>query len=206
MTAYPPVAVRVWGELACFTDPALKAERFSYPVLTPTAAVGILESILWKPEMRWVVRKIIVLKAIRYIRIVRNEVSSRMSNRGRGYIVADDTVHERVQRQTVALRDVDYVIYADVETKNGADPAKYRDMFRRRVQAGQAFHAPYLGCREFAANFAPANGDERPEQAVTMDLGRLPLTFRCSEDRIVPVFFPAVLRDGILAVPHPEEG
>jgi CRISPR-associated protein Cas5d len=200
---YPPLAVRVCGSLACFTNPALKAERVSYPVMTPTAAVGVLESILWKPEMRWIIREIAVLNRIRYTHLLRNEVSSRMTVEGRGYLVADDTTHERVQRQTVALRDVAYVIRADVEARNGSDPVKYRDMFRRRVQTGQAFQAPYLGCREFAANFGPADGSETP-LPLSQDLGRLPLAFRHVGDRIVPVFFPARLEAGVLAVPSPD--
>lgn len=195
-----PLALRVWGELACFTDPATKAERVSYPVLTPTAAVGVLESLLWKPEMRWVVRDISVLRPIRYTRFLRNEVSSRMTPAGRGYLVADAD-HEHTQRQTVALRDVAYLVRADIESRDGGDPTKYRAMFRRRVQAGQAFRAPYLGCREFAASFGPPQGDERPEP-ITRDLGRLPLAFRAEGGRVVPVFFAAELRAGVLTVPQ----
>lgn len=40
------VKVRVKGDYACFTQPALKVERMTYPCMTPSAARGILECIL----------------------------------------------------------------------------------------------------------------------------------------------------------------
>ena len=40
------VKVRVKGEYACFTQPALKVERMTYPCMTPSAARGVLECIL----------------------------------------------------------------------------------------------------------------------------------------------------------------
>ena len=42
------------GRYACFTRPELKSERVSYPVMTPSAAKGILEAIYWKPEFDYV--------------------------------------------------------------------------------------------------------------------------------------------------------
>ncbi len=60
--------LKVWGELACFTRPEMKVERFSYPVITPSAARGIYDAIYCKPnhdatqsEFRWQIRKIEVL-------------------------------------------------------------------------------------------------------------------------------------------------
>jgi len=43
------VRVKVKGDFACFTRPDLKVERMTYPCMTPSAARGILDSILWKP-------------------------------------------------------------------------------------------------------------------------------------------------------------
>src|ERR1700730_15924016 len=74
MPDYPPVEVKVWGELACFTRPEMKAERVSYSMMTPSAARGILEAIFWKPEFSWQVREIWVLNEIRHFSILRNEV------------------------------------------------------------------------------------------------------------------------------------
>ena len=35
-----PQVLEVWGDFACFSRPELKVERFSYPVITPSAARG----------------------------------------------------------------------------------------------------------------------------------------------------------------------
>jgi CRISPR-associated Cas5-like protein len=43
------VKVEVWGEYALFSRPELKAERYSYDVMTPSAARGLLEAILLAP-------------------------------------------------------------------------------------------------------------------------------------------------------------
>ena len=71
------ILLHVWGEWACFTRPELKAERYSYEVMTPSAAIGILSAIYWKPEIRWHIDKIHVLKPIKLVSIRRNEVSAK---------------------------------------------------------------------------------------------------------------------------------
>jgi len=58
----PSVSVRVWGEFALFTRPELKVERLSYPFMTPSAARGVLDAILFRPQMRWHVRRITALR------------------------------------------------------------------------------------------------------------------------------------------------
>jgi CRISPR-associated protein Cas5d len=203
-----PVAVKVWGDFACFTRPEMKVERVTYPVMTPSAARGVLESIFWKPEFDWRVEEIWVLKDLHYFSILRNEVNSRSSERvarewaqrGGGYTAADD----RAQRHTLALRDVAYVIQARPEPKPGADDAaKFRDQFRRRVVRGQCYSRPYLGCREFAASFAPPTEGERPVR-LSGSFGRMLLDLDYAPDRsgrATPRFFEAHLEDGILRVP-----
>lgn len=211
---YPPLEVRVWGELACFTRPEMKVERVSYPTMTPSAARGILEAIFWKPEFTWRIEEIWVLRPIRYFSILRNEVNNRASlksarewaRNGGGY----DASADRAQRHTLALRDVDYVIRAQVEVKPGVgeDPAKYRDQFRRRVERGKCFVRPALGCREFAANFATPTGDERPI-GQSEDLGLMLWDIDYASDgsgRGVPRFFPARLKAGVLRVPAMAKG
>jgi CRISPR-associated protein Cas5d len=49
------VTVRVWGDFACFTRPEMKVERVSYPVMTPSAARGILEAIFWEPQIYYLI-------------------------------------------------------------------------------------------------------------------------------------------------------
>jgi len=221
--------VKVWGDFACFTRPEFGVERVSYEVMTPSAARGILEAIFWKPEFRWLVREISVLKPIRHYSILRNEMNSVQSERsargwqavGGGYYADDD----RAQRHTLCLRDVAYIIRADIELKEHANdhPAKYRDQFRRRVKRGQCFTQPYLGTREFSAAFGPLEGDEEPiEQGEEHGLGLMlfDVLFEPKKKGAVsfashgsggrreivsadaqPVFFQARLKDGVLKVP-----
>jgi CRISPR-associated protein Cas5d len=207
----PPLDVKVWGEWACFTRPEMKVERVSYPVMTPSAARGALESIFWKPEFVWQVREIRVLKEIRYFSILRNEVNSRASDRAArdwakqgagGYIASED----RSQRHTLALREVAYVIRADAVPRSGNpdDAAKYRDQFRRRVQRGQCFLQPYLGCREFSAAFGEPTAADQPIHR-TEDLGPMLLDIAYEPGgggRGQPLFFPARLENGVLRVPE----
>lgn len=220
------LAVEVWGDFAVFTQPALKVERVSYPVMTPAAARGLLESIFWRPEFEWQIREIWVLKPIHYISLLRNEVQNRQSERsaqgwerrGGGYYSEDD----RSQRHTLALRDVHYIIRSDIQLHAHATdpPAKYRAQFRRRVARGRSFQQPYFGCREFAAWFGEPNPDLRPLD-ISMDLGRMLFDQRFEEDaqgrlqfwdhgedgrtltqgRVKPMYFDARLDRGVLRVP-----
>jgi CRISPR-associated protein Cas5d len=209
MPNHPPLEVKVWGENACFTRPEMKVERVSYPVMTPSAARGVLEAIFWKPECLWQVREIWVLNPIRHFSMVRNEVNSRATEKsattwakeGGGYFAEED----RAQRHTLGLRDVAYLIRADIMLTARAteDVAKYRDQFRRRVDRGQCFHRPYLGCREFSAHFGPPDGSETPLD-LSDDLGRMLFDLDYDADgsgRGKPRFFSAVLDQGVLRVP-----
>jgi CRISPR-associated protein Cas5d len=157
----PSLTVRVEGYFACWTRPDMKVERVTYPVMTPTGARGVLEAIFWKPQFKWVVRKIVVLKAVRYLSLTRNEVNQRASRRTPGINILD----ARTQRHAIILRDVAYVIHADIKLQPSAtdDVAKYRDQFRRRIERGACAHRPYLGTREFCAFFGPPREGELPK-------------------------------------------
>jgi CRISPR-associated protein Cas5d len=165
--------LKVWGDNACFTRPEMKVERVSYDVVTPSAARGILEAILWKPAIRWQITRIDVLNPIRWASVRRNEVGAVMSPHTSGLFVED----QRQQRAGLFLRDVAYVIHAFFEmTANvGAEDnvKKFEEMFVRRVEKGQCFHRPYLGCREFAASFEiwPSGAAEPEAIDESRDLG-----------------------------------
>src|SRR3990170_2276335 len=73
----PTVSLRARGPLACFTRPELKVERVSYQVMTPSAARGLLEAVLWKPAIFWRIERIKVLSPIRFTAFRRNEVNNR---------------------------------------------------------------------------------------------------------------------------------
>ncbi|SDZ50837.1 CRISPR-associated protein, Cas5d family [Saccharopolyspora shandongensis] len=198
-----PVVVEVWGDGALFTNPALKTERVTYPVMTPSAAVGVLESIFWKPEIRWRIEYIEVLKPIQQFTLRRNETTDLVSlvdaARGQRRV---DTVENRVQRNAVCLRDVRYRIHAQVELNPRATKpaAAYRDQFRRRVESGRCFAQPYLGTREFTAYFStPTDHEPLPFSSYlgwmlhTVDHATTPPSF---------TWFEAELRNGVLEVPE----
>lgn len=215
------IRLHVWGERACFTRPEMKVERVSYPVMTPAAARGVLEAIFWKPEISWRVREIRVLKPIRYFSILRNETTQiishhtarKWSKQGGNFYVnevdEDGVMRNRAQRHTLALREVAYVVKADMVLKSHADddPAKYRDQFRRRVARGQYHHTPYLGCREFAAQFGEPETADRP-LPLDMDLGLMLFDLEYEQDkegrgiRGKPKFFQAKLLSGVLHIPQ----
>jgi len=158
----PQFLVKVGGDYACFTDPNLKVERVSYPVMTPAAARGLLEAIFWKPAFRWEIRSITVLKPIKTLSVMRNEIEDRQ--------VAKPLLIEekRQQRVSLILKDVEYVIAADMALVwKDKEIFGYRDQFRRKLERGACHHTPYLGTREFAAWFEPGTGDEVPEVIIT---------------------------------------
>jgi CRISPR-associated protein Cas5d len=205
--------VRAQGAIACFTRPEMKVERVSYEVMTPSAARGLLEAVVWKPAIEWRVRRIEVLAPIRWMSVRRNEVKSRASLEKRMILVDDD----RAQRNTVALRDVDYVLDASfvmtARAGEGDNLRKFEDMFERRIVRGQHHTAPYLGCREFPAAVTPAVDTPRPiDPGIDRPLGWMfydydwsgfdgEVDHKASQAR-TPLFFEARLTDGILEVPN----
>lgn len=208
------ISVEVWGEYALFSRPELKTERVSYDVMTPSAARGLLDAIMWHPGLKWVVDSIHVCAPIRFTNIRRNEVKDTVSARkaqsvmekgGELYLATPESIQ---QRAAMVLRDVHYVINAHFEMTQRAsptdNPGKFQEMMRRRVEKGQFFHAPCLGVREFPANFKPCTQlPPCPEELKgEKDLGWMLLDMDYSDpENITPHFFRATLRDGVLEVP-----
>ena len=222
--------LRVWGDLACFTRPEMKVERMSYPVPTPSAARGILEAILYKPQFRWYIHRIAVRHPIKFLSFRRNEVKSVANSRKLKPILAEN---DRTQRNTLALRDVDYIIEASLElTRLANQPCqkpltldesqsndnldKYYGMFRRRVEKGQCFTQPCFGCREFPANFELAQPSDMAIQCSVnedTDLGHIlydvfdldiPANWKpgkVEKPEPVGAFFPARLENNVVNIP-----
>lgn len=205
------VRLEVWGEAACFTRPELKAERFSYDVMTPSAARGVLEAVFWHPGLRWRVDRICVLSKIRFTNVRRNELKAKIPARtvlafarnGQGE-PCQSTKEDIQQRAATILQEPHYIIEAHFEMTEKASAAdnegKFREMFCRRARKGQCYHTPYLGCREFPARFRlyeeetlpPTNGE-------TKDLGFMLYDIDYSDPKnLQPMFFQAQLVDGVL--------
>jgi CRISPR-associated protein Cas5d len=207
------IKLHCWGDFALFTRPEMKVERVSYDVITPSAARGVVEAIYWKPEIRWVIDRLRVLKPIRFTSQRRNEVGAKIPagaarsamKAGTGNLGLYVEV-ERQQRAALLLRDVAYIIEAHLEVIGGEDNvAKHLDQFNRRARSGQCFTRPYLGTRECAADFALLeNGDqpsdELPSEQRNRELGWMLHDIDYKNDR-QPRFFNARMNDGVIAVP-----
>ncbi|MEV0648292.1 type I-C CRISPR-associated protein Cas5c [Phytomonospora sp. NPDC050363] len=196
-----PVAVQVSGPGALFSRPEFKAERLTYPVMPPSAAKGVLEAIFWKPEMRYQIAAIEVLAPIRQFTVRRNETHdvAPLREAAKG-IRRIDTAATRDQRNAVCLRDVAYRIHALIHTQPHATKpvTAYRDQFQRRVKRGACFQQPYLGAKEFSADFGPIDADIAPINR-SEDLGIMPHTV--AYDGTTHSWFTAVLDRGVLWIP-----
>jgi len=162
------INLRVWGDFACFTRPEMKVERVSYPVITPSAARGVLEAIFWEPQMFYLIDSIRVVKRGRWVSFRRNEVTKVISlDSAKTWmkspektvpIQAGGGADDGTQRNMLALQDVEYIISAEVRVTPLANRPedkleKYLAEIERRACAGKCFHRPGLGMREFAADF-----------------------------------------------------
>ena len=209
------IKLHCWGEWACFTRPEMKVERVSYDVMTPSAARGVLEAIYWKPEIRWHIDRITVLKPVRFTSVRRNEVKEKIATGAVTKAMRDgsgnlaifvDEGDNRQQRATLMLRDVGYVIAAHFEILSGPDNiAKHLDQFNRRARKGSCYTRPYLGCREFAADFALIE-EENAMPAIDASLaGERDLGWMLHDidfaDQMQARFFRAVMRNGAIDVP-----
>ncbi|MEI6647170.1 MAG: type I-C CRISPR-associated protein Cas5c [bacterium] len=162
------ITLRVWGDFACFTRPEMKVERVSYPVITPSSARGIFEAVFWEPEMYYLIDTIHIVKRGSWFSTRRNEVTSVISlDNAKQWMKSPEKVSpihagggaaDGTQRNMLALRDVEYLITAEVKLTKLADPTrcnigKYLGQIKRRASSGKCFHRPCLGVREFDACF-----------------------------------------------------
>ena len=209
--------MKVCGEFACWTRPEHKVERVSYECMTPSAARNILDAICWKPQMRWIVDRILVLKPIRFMGIRRNELQNKLHPRALAEWLTNPEMYipqpagagtkEATLRNTAALCNVAYIIEAfpHIYHPMGDDtPLKYIAMFQRRVEKGQCFQRPYLGCREFAADFMVPGPADMP-LPISLPLGRMlyDLIYDPERSGNRAVFFEASLVNGVLQT-HPD--
>lgn len=228
--ATSPIRLKIWGDYACFTRPEMKVERVSYDVITPSAARGILEAIYWKPEVRWIVERLHVLKPIRFTNLRRNEVATKASAanakkamKGKhGAPLAIYVELDRQQRAATILRDVAYAIEARFELLDDSEPvAKHYNIFKRRAEQGQYFHHPYLGTREFPCDFEWIDGQipepdeelrgERDLGYMLLDIAYSPATGKKFDTidahkgqklTATPRFFRPTMIDGLIEVPQ----
>lgn len=213
------VRLEVWGDYACFSRPEMKVERVSYDVMTPSAARGILEAIYWHPGIKWIVDSIRVCAPIQFVAVRRNEVSEKANSRaaravmesGKGEIYLN-TRECAVQRSSIILKDVRYVIEAHFELTDKMNPSdnvyKFSSMIQRRIEKGQFYHKPCFGCREFPVNFQKC--EKIPECPDSLkgekDLGWMLYDMDYTDpENITPRFYRAVMKDGLITLPPYKE-
>lgn len=214
--------VEITGAYALFTRPELKTERVSFDVITPSAARGILEAVMWKPAIKYVVDEIAVCAPIRYENIRRNELSSKIPYRLPGTAARDlengslyqAAGSDRAQRAARVLRHVHYLIAAHFEMTDRAEErdndGKFADMIKRRLRNGQNFHTPYMGTREFPAKVRLIEEGETPPDPIDEDrnLGLMLYDIDYVKERdvngdewvseFVPLYFWAEMKHGVI--------
>ena len=204
--------VELFGDYALFTRPEFKVERVSYDVITASAAKGILESIYWKPAIKYVIDRIHIYNKPEFTNIRRNEVSAKIlasdakrlmegSEGVKGYINTKELVQ---QRASMVLKNVRYIVEAhfDITDKAGREDTKEKhyNIMLRRLRNGQFFHQPCFGCREFPANFKLVEG-EIPVSSITgeQELGYMLYDMDFSNpENIIPMFIRAKMINGII--------
>ena len=210
-----PIRLRVFGDYALFSRPELKVERYSYDVITPSAARGIFDAVYYHPGIKWKIKRIYVEKPIRFTNIRRNEVSKKIlasdllsAANGADKPIFIDRRDAIQQRAATVLRDISYVIEANFELnpdKMGREDNedKFYAIFCNRARRGKCFTQTYFGCREFPASFELVAEDSRPPEPIheSRDLGIMLYDMDYSDsENITPLFFHAELVSGVVDV------
>lgn len=181
------------GQKACFTRPSSTLSRRTYRAITPSAAIGILESVFWKPQMRWLPREIQVLRPVKTDQRTTMELGE--------HATPDNRAPDRAGARTEFLRDAAYRIKAEVEVvdSSGHHPHAYLDQFNRRIDRGERFRQPYMGMRRFPADVRPPEkGDTAQDVYVS---ARMPVA-RGEDDE--PVFSVVDYEDGVATIDRSE--
>ena len=222
------ISVDVFGDFALFTRPDNKVERVSYPVMTPSAARGILNAIYSKPlEFYYEIDSIEVMNPIKWISIKKNEVKGKIQSKTLDPLYVDTTGPEgkskgRTQRNNMMLRNVYYRINARIIKHPDYTLTASHNMdgilaqFNKRVRRGQCFYQPCFGTRECMAYFAPPDESRKALEDINLDIGTMlydvfdirsntPLVtggkHDNSDDVVHVSFFDAKVESGVLKVP-----
>lgn len=205
-------SVRFFGERALFSRPELKVERYSYDVPTPSALIGMIESIFWHYGVKYKIDRIKVIKPIRRESVKRNEVKHKISNskvlsvcNGKKALLYLNRNKDIVMRNSSILRNVEYIVDfhfdVDPEKMNDTDSeAKFASMINRRIEKGQCYKQPYFGCREFPAYFEKATGNELSyyEDVDRVDFGIMLYGMDYGKEQWSPMFYNCVMKNGVI--------
>lgn len=152
-----PITIRTWGDFACFIRPDLHREHVSYPIMTPAAARSVLEAIFWTPEIYYLITTLHIVQRGNWLSLPHPETLQTISLDSPNPTA--NTPAQNQPRSLLALQNVEYLITADMQLteigkKKGHPLNTYLLETQRRAKMGKCHHRPYLGIRQFAADFA----------------------------------------------------
>ena len=205
--------IEIKGKRALFTRPELKVERYSYDVPTPSAILGILKAVYWKPEMDYKIKKIVVINEPKFESIMTNSFDTAMdpgnavSNLKNGTVKSVYRKDHSSPRSMHVLVDVHYVVEFDIvltHTATSEDDCveKHIGIFSRRIQKGQSFTEPCLGVKEFPCDLRLITEKEIPvsNNHGIAHLGTMLHHIDYSGNKPRPIFYKPVMRNGVIDV------
>lgn len=195
----------VWGEKGCFTRPELQAERVTYPYITPSAARNIAQAIYWHPGIDYKIEEIQVLSPIQTKTVMRRERTDIIKPK----IGLTPPVKEKLYtlRTTQYLVNPYYRIHltftlSDQALEKGLTPGKVRGIFKKRLKNGKCYTRPYLGSREFVAEFGPVNHEIQIPDSLKGQENHEIMTYDFDYDKgsgiRTPSYYMSHLKDGIV--------
>ncbi len=176
-----------------FCNPVFRAERYSYPVPTPGAMDHLLRSVYWKPQMRYVIKRICVANEPKYgCEVLRHVVAKFPQGKP-----------EAQMRSENYLMDVHYGVEFDIELTGinafeNNTVKKHEAILRQRLSKGQYYKPPYLGTKECTCEVTLADGF--PEKRCNdMPLGcMLHHVEHDAEGNPTSFWYWPVMKDGII--------
>ncbi|MGN7360355.1 type I-C CRISPR-associated protein Cas5c [Paenibacillus sp. SAF-054] len=195
----------VYGDYALFTDPLTKlgGEKLSYQIPTYQSIKGIVESIYWKPTLLFYVDEVRVMNPIRM-----ESKGIRPMDYGGGNTLANYTY----------LKDPCYQVRAHFEFNlNRPEMAfdrnehKHHNILKRALAAGGRRDI-FLGARECQGYVEPCifgEGEGFYDSYGDIHLGTMVHGINYPDetgrDQMEVRLWNAVMRDGMIAFPRPEE-
>ena len=201
------ITFKLWGRYALFTDPVTKigGEKCSYHVPTYEAIKGVLKSIYWKPTIIWYVDKVRVLKPFR------------TQTKGTKPRIWSGKKKSSLAIYTF-LHDVEYQVQAHFEwNEHQPDLAqdridgKHYNIAKRMLEKGGRQDI-FLGTRDCQGYVEPCEfgtGQGHYDDIDELSFGLMFHGFDYPDETGVNElhgrFWQAVMRNGVLDFPRPEE-
>lgn len=195
------------GPVARFTHPALRGQGYSYDIPTPSALVGIIESVYWHPGVNYHIKRFWVLNDINpggdatYER--KRKVSGKEAERD-DYCFSNYPADNTIIRYARDLHNVHYVVEfaftigpdATVTEQKAAGEIS-RLLSKKFIPC---YQTPYLGISEFTATvkgLQSLDGIHSYFEGQTIDYGFMPHSVDYNKEaRPVTRLYHAVMIDG----------